>query len=146
MIFIVCFFSQYEYVANMSDFRWENQFSYGHHCHVKTKTTYIFAESKFESHENKISFDILYFWVKEKLFYKQCRLVRIISKVAELLYPEGGTHNFISRLHRKWESCWVHISLWFCKYVGTSIYMLMGWIWNHVVAKWSPNLITFIRA
>ena len=113
MIFIVCFFSQYEYAANMSDFWWENQFSYGHHFHVKKKTTYIFAESKFESHENKISFDILYFWVKEKLFYKQCRLVRIISKVAKLLYPEGGMHNFISWLHWKWECQQVGFGLGF---------------------------------
>ena len=97
----------------MFDFRLENQFSYGHHFHVKKKTTYIFAESKFESHEIKISFDILYFWVKEKLFYKQCRRVRIISKVVELLYLEGGTHNFISRLHQKWECQQVGFGLGF---------------------------------
>ena len=60
-----------------------------------------------------LSFDILYFWVKEKLFYKQCRPVRIISKVAELLYPEGGMHNFISRLHWNWECQQVGFGLGF---------------------------------
>ena len=70
LIFFVCFFSQYEYAANMSDFRWENQFSCGHHFHVKKKTTYIFAESKLEYHENKISFDTLYFLGKRKVLWR----------------------------------------------------------------------------
>ena len=70
LIFIVCFFSQYEYAANMSDFRWENQFSYGHHFHVKKKTNYIFAKSEFEYHENKISLDTLYFLGKRKVLLR----------------------------------------------------------------------------
>ena len=70
LIFILCFFSQYEYAANMSDFRWENQFSYGHHFHVKKQTNYIFVESKFEYHENKISFDTLYVLGKRKVLLR----------------------------------------------------------------------------
>ena len=70
LIFIVCFFSQYEYAANMSDFRWENQFSYGHPFYVKKKTTNIFVESKFEYHENKISLDTLYLLGKRKVLLR----------------------------------------------------------------------------
>ena len=47
------------------------------------------------------------FWVKKNyyfesfIYYKWCRLLRIIGKVDGLLYPENDTHNVVSLLYRK---------------------------------------------